>query len=65
MYYTKERVDVTERISKGKTKLFEGLGLEKQQEAEKYAFEKKSYFYEVYTNNSNNKRVLCGFAVPN
>lgn len=64
MYFTQERVDITKKIEQEKTVLFIGTNYETEQEAEKLAKQKRSYVYEVFTDNEFQRRVQIGFGVP-
>lgn len=64
-YYTTYNVDITQRIKDGRTFLFEGTDDESREKAEKKANSIRTYVFDVYAENKNNKkREFIGFAVP-
>ncbi|SHJ44959.1 hypothetical protein [Aquimarina spongiae] len=59
-YFTQSNVDITHRIEEGRTLFFT---TSQKEEAKFYAKQQKSYVYEVFTYQKNNK-VLAGYGVP-
>ncbi|WP_271770407.1 hypothetical protein [Aquimarina algiphila] len=58
--FTKNNIEITDRIRDGRTTFFEGAN---RQEAKEFAKQTGSYPYEVFKD-KDKKRVFAGFAVP-
>lgn len=58
-YYTAEGVDVEVRIDGGATKF-----IVDRKAAEKYAHERRSYKYEIFSTGSSGSRNLIGYGIP-
>lgn len=60
-YLTREGVDVTKRIEKGKTKRF---GMMQRDEAVAYASKERSYVYDLMKEDKREAPEHYGYAVP-
>lgn len=63
-YFTENHVNVTKRINDGITHLVLGTDQKHRKEAKQFAEKNKSYIYDVYTRDKDNKLQKVGFAIP-
>ena len=58
-FYTQEGINVTKRIDDGLTQFTKS-----KKQAEKMAFSRNSYHYEIYDNEPGSNRNHIGFGIP-
>lgn len=64
MYFTEQGVSIQKNVEDKKTKLFLKDEPEYRRKAKKHAQDIRSYCFEVYTKNRDNKTIYAGMAVP-
>lgn len=63
-YYTEYGVDITNRIKNGRTLFFIGTDAKTRQKVSSEALKKRSYFFEVFSMKSQERKKLVGYAIP-